>query len=105
MGCDIDHEVLMAYLDGELSPIERGRIAEHIVACEACRDTVNARRAVSGALAKWTVPEPSTLPSARELLDRAATDQAVVVRPAAWRGVALRWGAAAALAVVAATAA
>src|SRR4051794_38984434 len=103
MDWDINLEVLMAYLDGELSPLERGRIAEHIVGCEACRDTVNGLRAVSGALTRWVVPEPAALPTARELLDRAGAARPAEAAPAAWRSVAARWSAAAALAVIAAT--
>ena len=61
MSCDVDFEILMAYLDGDLAPIERGRIAEHIVGCATCRDAVSDLRAVSGALTKWVVPEPSAL--------------------------------------------
>ncbi len=102
MSCDTNFEVLMAYLDGDLDPLERGRVAEHIVGCASCRETVNDLRAVSGALTKWTVPEPTNLPSARELLDRAGVAVPAAAPPrAAWRSSALRWSAAAMLALVA----
>lgn len=102
MSCDTDFEVLMAYLDGDLDPLERGRVAEHIVGCASCRETVNDLRAVSGALTKWTVPEPTNLPSARELLDRAGVAVPAAAPPrAAWRSNVLRWSAAAMLAIVA----
>jgi hypothetical protein len=106
MSCDTDFEVLMAYLDGELSPVERGRVAEHVVGCATCRETVEDLRAVSGALTKWSVPEPATLPTARDLLDRAGVpaQAAVSEAPASrWSEVVRRWGAAAALLLVAAT--
>src|SRR5688572_10778823 len=104
MRCDTNYEVLMAYLDGELEPLERGRIAEHIVGCEACRRTVGDLRAVSGALAKWVAPEPTSLPSAGELLERAGIARpAPATASAPARSSARPWAAAAALVAVAAT--
>jgi anti-sigma factor RsiW len=103
MRCETNYEVLMAYLDGELDPLERGRLAEHIVACESCRRTVNDLRSVSGALAKWVAPEPAALPTAGDLLERAGIQRPAPASappaPSLWR----RWGAAAALVAIATT--
>lgn len=101
MSCDTNFELLMAYLDGDLSPLERGRLAEHIVGCEDCRSTVNDLRAVSGALTKWTAPEPQRLPAATELLERAGFAPTIPVEPSPWREAVRRWGAVAALVAVA----
>lgn len=100
MNCDMNNEILMAYLDGELSPLDRGRVAEHIVACGACRATVNHLREVAAALSRWTVPEPAALPTAAELLASAGVVPAAPPRPAPLRG-APRWAVAAALALAA----
>lgn len=99
MNCDTNPELLMAYLDGELDPIERGRVAEHIVGCAECRATVNDLRAVSGALAKWPAPEPVSLPSAQELLATAGFEPAK--KPSSWLAITSRWGQVAALILVA----
>jgi hypothetical protein len=99
MNCETKPEVLMAYLDGELDQIERGRVAEHIVSCASCRGTVNDLRAVSGALAKWPAPEPARLPSAQDLLATAGFEP--VKKPASWSVLTSRWGQVAALVLVA----
>src|SRR5512134_1685110 len=103
MRCDTNFEVLMAYLDGDLEPLERGRVAEHIVGCEECRRTVNDLRSVSGALTRWVAPEPTALPSAGELLERAGISRPAPARTQPVPGPARRWLAAAALVAVAAT--
>jgi anti-sigma factor RsiW len=37
MRCDEVRENLVAYLDGEVSPVERERIASHLASCDDCR--------------------------------------------------------------------
>ena len=64
MSCEMNEEVLMAYVDGDLPAAERGRVAEHVVGCDECRAAVSDLRAVSGLLAKWQAPEPAGLPTA-----------------------------------------
>src|SRR5690348_4252152 len=59
-------EDLMAYVDGELTAIERARVTAHLEQCGACRDTIAAMRQVSDDLAGWTIepPPPMRAPSA-----------------------------------------
>ena len=66
MSCEMNEEVLMAYVDGDLPAAERGRVAEHVVGCDECRAAVSDLRAVSGLLAKWQAPEPAGLPASEQ---------------------------------------
>jgi hypothetical protein len=73
MKCESICEELQAFLDDELGPEERERVASHAAECSSCRETLKALRGVSGVLGTWVVPEPTALPTARELLARASS--------------------------------
>lgn len=97
--CESYFEDLQAYLDNELPAAERRRLAEHIAACESCRATLDDLKAVSGALGAWEAPEPTGLPSAREILGRAGAPPEPVRPELGWTP-ARRWAAAAAAVVM-----
>lgn len=101
MDCQTNFEDLMAYVDGDLSPDERRRVATHIVECPECRATVDDLKAVSGVLTKWAAPDPVSLPSAQELLARAAQPDDKKPGGPRFSSFATRWGALAASLVVA----
>jgi len=42
----VDDGILHAYLDGELTPVESGRLDAHLAACQACRDRLQEERAL-----------------------------------------------------------
>src|SRR6266511_2666276 len=42
----VDDGALHAYLDGELSPVERERLEAHVAACSACRARLDEERAL-----------------------------------------------------------
>lgn len=44
--CDAVEPLLSAYLDEELPPTERDRVAQHLARCDACASDVEALRAV-----------------------------------------------------------
>ncbi len=67
----VDEGKLRAYLDGELGPDERGRVAHHLGGCASCDRQVAALRgtaaAVSGALDIW-MPEGNAVDSREALI-------------------------------------
>jgi hypothetical protein len=52
-----DKEALVGYLYGEIDPIERQRVQEHLGACEGCAREMEALEGVRGRLAEWEPPE------------------------------------------------
>jgi hypothetical protein len=94
MSCETSYENLQAYLDDQLGAEERRLLAEHVVGCEDCRSVLDGLQGVSGALRLWVVPEPTNVPSARAILERAGA-----TRP--WWRSPQRLGAAAAVLLVA----
>lgn len=65
MDCRDIREKLSAYMDGELEGALMKAVADHVEACEACRDEVRRMEAAWDLLDGVTVPEPS-----RALKDR-----------------------------------
>jgi anti-sigma factor RsiW len=57
---EIEPEEVMAYLDGELEASRASEVAAHIAGCAECSAAAADLRAISGALAKWSV-EPSAM--------------------------------------------
>jgi len=55
----LQEESLVPYLDGRLSAAERARLGTHLAACAECRERVDELRALMGALAEWTLEQPS----------------------------------------------
>lgn len=68
---------LSAYLDRELAPAEMAEVRQHLEACPACRDDLEALRRVKETLARLPVPE------APAGLEKAILARADAVRPAA----------------------
>ncbi len=68
-------ELLSAHLDGELSPAERDRVAEHLEECDRCRDELEELAAARAAVrslplvevpaAALGLPEPVVVPLTR----------------------------------------
>ncbi len=59
-------EVVTDYLEGRLSPLDRARFGEHLVACDACRTYLEQFRETVRALGR--LPEESLSPEARNAL-------------------------------------
>ena len=59
-------EVVTDYLEGRLSPLDRARFEEHLVACDACRTYLEQFRETVRALGR--LPEESLSPEARNAL-------------------------------------
>lgn len=96
--CD-DKDTLTAYLYDEIDPIVRRRVEEHLRICVACTTEVTALSSVRVELASWLAPET-------ELDFQFVRKPAEVLRPAAWwSGVPLWAQAAAAIFVLAVSAA
>jgi anti-sigma factor RsiW len=96
--CD-DKDSLTAYLYDEIDPIVRRRVEEHLRICAACTAEVTALSSVRVELASWSAPET-------ELDFQFVRKPAEVLRPAAWwSGVPLWAQAAAAIFVLAVSAA
>jgi len=76
MKCERTNEELQAFLDDELTPEDRSRVADHLASCEECRAVLKDLRDVSAVLARWAAPEPSSLPTASSLLARAGVEVA-----------------------------
>lgn len=53
-----DHELLVAYLYGELGDADRARIDAHLRGCGACRTELAGLRGVRATLTAWAPPEP-----------------------------------------------
>jgi Domain of unknown function (DUF4349)/Putative zinc-finger len=71
----VEHEELMAYLDGELSPDRATESAEHLEQCPECRQVAADLRGVSETLVAWRVEEAEREPAKKvieELHKRAA---------------------------------
>ena len=56
----IEHEELMAYLDGELSPERGAAAAAHLESCRECQDVAADLQSVSRRLMAWEVESSST---------------------------------------------
>ena len=101
MNCGMKDEMLLAWVDGDLDQAGRARVAEHIVGCVDCHRTIGDLKDVTGALEKWTVPEPSSLPTARELLDREGVPPSAAPGAGGWMSLVRRYGAVAGIALFA----
>ncbi len=55
----LKEESIIPYLDGRLSAAERETLGAHLSICAECRERVEELRAVIGALAEWTLEQPS----------------------------------------------
>jgi anti-sigma factor RsiW len=71
---------LLPFVNDELAPGERARVAAHLATCEACRRTLADVRAVAAALAAPPAPEPHWGRYRAELRARLA----VRTRPVRW---------------------
>lgn len=101
MNCGMKDDMLLAWVDGDLDQAGRARVAEHIVGCVDCHRTIGDLKDVTGALEKWTVPEPSSLPTARELLDREGVPPSAAPGAGGWMSLVRRYGAVAGIALFA----
>ena len=101
MNCGMKDEMLLAWVDGDLDQAGRARVAEHIVGCVDCHRTIGDLKDVTGALEKWTIPEPSSLPTARELLDREGVPPSAAPGAGGWMSLVRRYGAVAGIALFA----
>jgi anti-sigma factor RsiW len=66
----VDDGMLHAYLDGELSPVERERMDQHLAACDACRARLDEERelvARAGRLLGLAAPPDRAAPPLHEL--------------------------------------
>jgi len=64
---DVEHEEVMAYLDGELPASRALAVRAHLDQCAECRALSDELRDVSGGLAEWTIepaPERLAVPAA-----------------------------------------
>jgi hypothetical protein len=70
----IEKEQVMAYLDGELSSAETGRVAAHLDQCVECRVLAADFRELSARMMDWSVePSPATLTA--DIMSAAAKDE------------------------------
>ncbi len=53
-----DHELIVGYVYGELSGVERRAFEAHLAGCAACREELTGLRATRVHLAAWAPPEP-----------------------------------------------
>ncbi len=97
-------EMLLAWVDGDLDQTGRARVSEHIVGCLDCHRTIAELKQVTGALEKWAVADPASLPTARELLDRAGLPPSAAPGSGGWRDFARKYGAVAGIVLFAAVA-
>src|SRR5690348_9400161 len=89
----VDEGQLHAYLDGELTPVERARVDEHLAGCAACRTRLDEERQLierAGKLLGFAAP-----------VDRPAPPLAGLARPRRWWHVRmpLAWAATVILAI------
>ena len=68
----IDHEQVMAYLDGELAPGEAARVAAHLDHCADCAELATSLQHVSARLVDWRV-EPAR-PQLTEIIREATRE-------------------------------
>jgi len=59
MKCRELEQNAVVYLDGKLTPPERGAVEEHLAACAACRERVEGFSSVMGMLGEWRGVEAS----------------------------------------------
>jgi hypothetical protein len=93
----VSREEVMAFLDGEVAPPRAKFVGAHVEGCDECRGIAEALRGLSRAIGEWRVePAPSTLlpPAVPATLSSAAPK-------AVSRVLALKWGAVAAVVVLA----
>lgn len=99
---------LSEYLDGELTPAERGGLEGHLVACETCRRVLDQLRIVKAEAAVLADPEPEAdlWPGVRDAIAQGRVVSIQSARPARRFSFSLAQltAAAAALALVSATA-
>ena len=97
--CSWTQERIEAYIDGELTPVEQGRLEAHAATCAACAAELEDARRLVGALR--TLP---SLPCPDEV-SQALQDRIHQTRQDRWRTAAKRWykplAAAAVLALIA----
>lgn len=104
MNCGMKDEMLLAWVDGDLDQTGRARVSEHIVGCLDCHRTIGELKQVTGALEKWAVADPVSLPTSRELLDRAGLPPSTAPGSGGWRNFARKYGAVAGIVLFAAVA-
>ncbi len=85
----IEPELVMAYLDGELSPDEAARVAQHLDQCKDCAEVAAALRSVSAQATSWNV-EAAPKRIANEVLAAldsldAATKDGAINSEVAWK--------------------
>jgi anti-sigma factor RsiW len=73
-----EHELLNAYLDDELDPFTRERVAEHLRACAACARELQAIEQTHAAAEEWQPNDLTALELARlhSKIDAAASSRA-----------------------------
>ena len=59
MKCDIPHELLSGYVDGELTDEQKKRIEEHLQKCTRCQEELEELRQLDGYVRAVEVEEPS----------------------------------------------
>ena len=57
MGCQDIHPLLAGYVDGELSPVERETVEDHVAACPECRALMDEQRAGAEVYAAYPVED------------------------------------------------
>ena len=66
----VDEGLLHAYLDGELTPVERARVDEHVAGCLACRTRLDEERQLierAGKLLGFAAPMERPAPPLHQL--------------------------------------
>jgi hypothetical protein len=58
MSCDAWHELLIAFLDGEIKPEDQARLDSHLSGCAECREDLAELQTTSAALRRWEPAEP-----------------------------------------------
>lgn len=85
----VDDGTLHAYLDGELTPVERERMEGHLTGCAACRARLDEERALierAGRLLGLTAPPERAAPPLHVLRRRPGRGSGLLI-PLAWAAV------------------
>src|SRR5579862_1042257 len=81
-------ETLVAYLYGDIDPLQRAAFDAHIATCERCRQELAELRGVRGRLETWTAPESEgPLAIGAPLFDDAPLALDGPRRPDRWRAL------------------
>src|SRR6516225_4979772 len=82
----LEHEEIMAYLDGELPPERAAEAASHLERCSQCKQLAADLREVSQMMMAWQVEEPELEPaeSTAEALRNPESPKAVLVPRTSW---------------------